>query len=540
MGNDAATGFIASIETELSSLHPDYPEKLKKNHDRRKLDWELCNQGAVSEADLLSIYARASGLAVKDEDEIRDSEVLPFPGISVDYLLGSVCLPISWNDYEMEMLVCEPYCLGKMSYFAKSLYGRQAKFTLARRSILERKIHTVYDKTEDEQLGGANQFLQSGDSEEALRNLASEATIVRLVNEMFSRAIESDASDIHIEPEESRLVIRFRIDGILHMILATPLSQYPAIVSRIKLIGGLNIAERRLPQDGRTNLKFGRYDVDVRISTIPTMNGESVVLRLLRKDAMVFDLKSIGMNDEMRKEFERIVALPFGIILVVGPTGSGKTTTLYSAMTMLNTVDRKIITIEDPVEYKVSGLSQMQVNPKIGLDFANGLRHIVRQDPDVILVGEIRDRETAEIAVHASLTGHLVLSTLHTNDAAGAISRLLDIGVEGFLISSSLKAVLSQRLIRKLCLKCHGKGSDSENLKCKTCAGTGFKGRSGIFEMLSINEEIASAISKSCDSATVFNLARKKGMKTIMEDGMEKVRNGVTTEAEIARVTINV
>ncbi|OGV60322.1 MAG: hypothetical protein A2X45_06430 [Lentisphaerae bacterium GWF2_50_93] len=478
-------------------------------------------------------------MEAKDEEEVRDREVVQFPGISADYLINSVCLPVSWTDDAMELFVSEPYTLGKMSYFIKSLYGRKVSFSLARRSILERKIHTVYEKPVDEKVNESSQFLQSGDSEEALRNLASEAAIVRLVNELFTRAIESGASDIHIEPEETRLIVRFRIDGVLHLILTTPLSQYPAIVSRIKLIGGLNIAERRLPQDGRTNLKLGRYDVDVRISTIPTMNGESVVLRLLRKDTS-YDLKNIGMNDNIRGEFEKLISLPYGIILVVGPTGSGKTTTLYGAMSMLNTMERKIITIEDPVEYKMSGLSQMQVNPKIGLDFASGLRHIVRQDPDVILVGEIRDKETAEIAIHASLTGHLVLSTLHTNDAAGAISRLIDIGVEGFLISSSLKAVISQRLIRKICVKCHGKGTEHETGKCKVCSGTGFKGRTGIYELLSISDEIASAISKSSDSSTVFNLARKQGMKTIIEDGNEKVAAGITTESEIARVTINV
>jgi type II secretory ATPase GspE/PulE/Tfp pilus assembly ATPase PilB-like protein len=539
MQNEGQSQFDV-IFRELSALYTDYPEKAKKNPELRKLDWELCNQGAISEVDLISIYSKATGLEVRDEEEIRDREILPFPGISTDYLLHWVCLPVSWTDEEMEMLVSEPYSIGKMSYFIKSLYGRKVRFSIVRRSLLERKINSVYEKSPDEQENSSSQFLQAGDSEETLRSLASEAAIVRLVNETFTRAIESDTSDIHIEPEETRLVIRFRIDGMLHLIMTTPLSQYPAIVSRIKLIGGLNIAERRLPQDGRTNLKLGRYDVDVRISTIPTMNGESVVLRLLRKDAMTYDLKNIGMNEKMRQEFERIAGLPYGIILVVGPTGSGKTTTLYSAMTILNTVERKIITIEDPVEYRISGLSQMQVNSKIGLDFASGLRHIVRQDPDVILVGEIRDKETAEIAIHASLTGHLVLSTLHTNDAAGAISRLLDIGVEGFLISSSLKAVLSQRLIRKICVKCHGKGTDQETVKCKVCSGTGFKGRTGIYELLVINGEIASAISKNSDSSIIMNLAMKNGMKTIMEDGNEKVEAGVTTASEIARVTINV
>jgi type II secretory ATPase GspE/PulE/Tfp pilus assembly ATPase PilB-like protein len=528
------------IFRELSALYPDYPEKAKKNPELRKLDWELCNQGAISEVDLISIYSKSTGLEVRDEEEVRDMEILPFPGISTDYLLNWACLPVSWTDSEMGMLVCEPYSLSKMSYFIRSLYGRKVNFSLVRRSLLERKINSVYEKTPSEQENSSNQFLQSGDNEETLRSLASEAAIVRLVNETFTRAIESEASDIHIEPEETKLVIRFRIDGMLHLIMTTPLSQYPAIVSRIKLVGGLNIAERRLPQDGRTNLKLGRYDVDVRISTIPTMNGESVVLRLLRKDAMTYDLKNIGMNENMRQEFERIASLPYGIILVVGPTGSGKTTTLYSAMTILNTIERKIITIEDPVEYRVTGLSQMQVNAKIGLDFASGLRHIVRQDPDVILVGEIRDKETAEIAIHASLTGHLVLSTLHTNDAAGAISRLLDIGVEGFLISSSLKAVLSQRLIRKICVRCHGKGTEQDAVRCKACSGTGFKGRTGIYELLVINEEIASAISKNSDSSIIMNLALKNGMRTIMEDGMEKVEAGITTSSEIARVTINV
>ncbi|OGV38304.1 MAG: hypothetical protein A2X48_06810 [Lentisphaerae bacterium GWF2_49_21] len=471
---------------------------------------------------------------------MRDREIAQFPGISADYLINSVCLPISWNDEEMEMLVSEPYTLGKTSYFIKSLYGRRVKFLLARRSILERKIQSIYEKSPLAPENDPNQFLKSDDNEETLRNLASEATIVRLVNEMFSRALEMDASDIHIEPEENKLIVRFRIDGLLQEFLTTPISQYPAIVSRIKLVGGLNIAERRLPQDGRTNMKIGKGDVDVRISTIPTMNGESVVLRLLRKDSMNIDLKSIGMNDDMREQFEKLISLPHGIILVVGPTGSGKTTTLYGAMSKLNSREKKIITVEDPIEYRIERLSQMQVNPKIGLDFANSLRHIVRQDPDVILVGEIRDKDTAEIAVHASLTGHLVLSTLHTNDAVGAISRLLDIGVEGFLISSSLKAVLSQRLVRKLCLKCKGKGSDKDSNKCRNCSGTGFRGRTGIFELLLVNEEIASAISKNSDSGMIAKLAKKNGMKKLVEDGRDKVAAGITLESEIARVTINV
>jgi type II secretory ATPase GspE/PulE/Tfp pilus assembly ATPase PilB-like protein len=528
------------IEKELSSLHPDYPNRMKKNPDRWKLDWELCGLGLLSEADLLAVYSRVSGIPLKNDEEIRDGDIIPFPGISSEYLNRSACLPIWWNDEEMEFLVCEPYTTGKIAYFARSLYGRKAKFSLARRSVLERRIQSVYEKSQTASENDHGQFLKADDSEETLRNLASEARTVRLVNEMFSRAMEMDASDIHIEPEEDKLAVRFRIDGLLQEFMTATISQYPAIVSRIKLVGGLNIAERRLPQDGRTNMKIGRGELDVRISTIPTMNGESVVLRLLRKDAMIIDLKSIGMKDEMRRKFEKLISLPHGIILVVGPTGSGKTTTLYGAMSKLNSRDRKIITIEDPVEYRIGSLSQMQVNPKIGLDFANSLRHIVRQDPDIILVGEIRDRETAEIAVHASLTGHLVLSTLHTNDAVGAVSRLLDMGVEGFLISSSLKAVLSQRLVRKICQKCGGSGTDKDSARCRNCSGTGFRGRTGIFELLVVDEEIASAISRNSDSATIANLAKKNGMKALVEDGMEKVTEGITMESEITRVTINI
>ncbi len=531
---------LDAISKELSAFCPDYSDRLGRIADRRKLDWEICGQGLLSEADLLSVYSKAAGLGIWDEEDLKDRDILPFPGISADYLMNWACLPVSWTDDEIEVVICEPYNTGKMSYLMKSLYGRKTRFFLARRSLVERRIQAVYGKDQVVKENESSQFLKADDNEETLRNLASEATIVRLVNEMFSRALEMDASDIHIEPEEDKLTVRFRIDGLLQEFMTAPINQYPAVVSRIKLVGGLNIAERRLPQDGRTNMKMGKADVDVRISTIPTMNGESVVLRLLRKGSMITDLKSIGMKDEMREKFERLISLPHGIILAVGPTGSGKTTTLYGVMSRLNSRERKIITIEDPVEYRIERLSQMQVNPKIGLDFANSLRHIVRQDPDVILVGEIRDRETAEIAVHASLTGHLVLSTLHTNDAVGAISRLLDMGVEGFLISSSLKAVLSQRLVRKLCSKCGGKGSEKDSVKCRNCSGTGFRGRTGIFELLVVNEEIASAISKNSDSATIAKLARKNGMKFLVEDGMEKVKDGITLESEIARVTINV
>ena len=342
-----------------------------------------------------------------------------------------------------------------------------------------------------------------------------------------------NASDIHVEPEENKYIIRFRIDGNLTEFMSGSINQFPAVASRIKLVGGLNIAESRLPQDGRTNIQLGKSDIDVRINTIPTLSGESIVLRLLKKDGMDFNLKNTGMLDGMRKRFESIITLPHGIILVVGPTGSGKTTTLYSIMSQLNTPDVKIITIEDPVEYRIPRLSQMQVNPKIGLNFSSGLRNIVRQDPDIILVGEIRDRETADIAINAALTGHLVLSTLHTNDAVGAISRLLDMGVEGFLISSSLIAVLSQRLVRRICKDCQGKSATDPSVKCKTCNSSGFKGRLAIMELLLIDEEIRKAINKKTDNSVLNSIAVKNGMIPLEEDGRVKASMGLTTEAEV-------
>jgi type II secretory ATPase GspE/PulE/Tfp pilus assembly ATPase PilB-like protein len=296
----------------------------------------------------------------------------------------------------------------------------------------------------------------------------------------------------------------------------------------------LNIAESRLPQDGRTNVSLGRLQLDMRISTIPILTGESIVLRLLNKESVRFDLAQLGMSEAHLKQFEKLIRIPHGIILVVGPTGSGKTTTLYSVISQLNDSKKKIITIEDPVEYRTPGLCQVQVNPKIGVTFAAGLRSIVRQDPDIILVGEIRDRETADIAINAALTGHLVLSTLHTNDAVGAVTRLLDMGLENFLVSSALFGVLSQRLVRKICPVCQGKKQET---KCRKCNGTGFKGRSGIFELLILDDEIRNAVNRNASSGELEKIAVSHGMITLAEDGAAKVAAGITTQDELNRST---
>jgi type II secretory ATPase GspE/PulE/Tfp pilus assembly ATPase PilB-like protein len=368
---------------------------------------------------------------------------------------------------------------------------------------------------------------------------------VRLVNDMFARAIEMCASDIHVEPAENALIVRFRVDGILQEVMTPAANMFAAIASRLKLIGGLNIAESRLPQDGRTDLQIGRAQIDVRISTLPSLHGESIVLRILRKDIGSFNLGNIGMGPKLRDDFTNMVQIPHGMILVVGPTGSGKTTTLYCVMNIINSKEKKVITIEDPIEYQIPGVTQIQVKPAIGMSFANGLRSIVRQDPDIILVGEIRDKETAEIAIHAALTGHLVLSTLHTNDATGAISRLIDMGVEPFLISSALVGVMSQRLVRRVCSSCGGEGS-AENLnwqagadattRCRTCGGTGFRGRVGIYEFLTISDTIRKAVAADADNATLSSIAREEGMSTLREDGEKKAAEGITTMAEVTRV----
>ncbi len=537
--NDPLTAdWRGRLTGELAALFPPYAEKLAEAASRRALDADLCGHGLVTEADLTAAYHRVTGIPLAEDEEFQVVDRIP--GIPADFLLQHLCLP--WRHEEegvLDVILADPYGIETLPYLFRRLHGCRTRFFLARRSHVERAIHAAYVNEPANGEDGLRLGLGEGDSEEALRTLASEAKIVRLVNEMFSRAVEMDASDIHVEPGERSLAIRFRVDGKLQEAMSPPLGDYPAIASRIKLVGGLNIAERRLPQDGRTDLQIGRGSLDVRISTVPTMHGESIVLRILRKDAVEFDLTHLGLNASMRRDFERLIQLPHGMILVVGPTGSGKSTTLYSVINHIDHRERKVITIEDPVEYQTEGIQQIQVNAKIGLDFASGLRHIVRQDPDVILVGEIRDRETAEIAIHAALTGHLVFSTLHTNDAPGAVSRLLDMGIESFLVSSALSGVLSQRLVRRLCKTCHGKGTVDGDRKCKTCAGRGFRGRIGIYELMTVNDELREAINARADSNALAQIAMRHGLRPLVEDGREKVAAGITTEAEVAGVAFN-
>lgn len=393
-----------------------------------------------------------------------------------------------------------------------------------------------------------------------LRDMASEAPIIRLVNRLILNAIEQRASDIHFEPFEKVFKVRYRIDGVLHDVESPPVRLQAAIISRVKILAKLDIAERRLPQDGRIKMKIVDREIDFRVSTLPTLFGESLVMRILDRESLVLDFGKLGFPSDILSQWEELVSQPYGMVLVTGPTGSGKTSTLYTTLDKINTSENKIITLEDPVEYQLQGVNQIHVNPKIGLTFVNGLRSIVRQDPDIILVGEIRDRETAEIAIQSALTGHLLFSTLHTNDAAGAVTRLLDMGVENFLLSSTLLGILAQRLVRVNCPECkepfkpaprlirsmkldpeqldgvrfmHGKG-------CESCRYTGFKGRTAIFEYLPIDDEIRKEINASSSTEIIKRVAIKKGLRTLRRDGWEKVKEGITTISEVLRVTLEI
>lgn len=398
------------------------------------------------------------------------------------------------------------------------------------------------------------------DDPEQLKDMASEAPVIRLVNHLISQALEYKASDIHFEAFKDSFKVRFRMDGVLKDVETISKKLQPAITSRIKLMAKMNIAEMRLPQDGRIKVKEGEREIDIRVSTLPTLFGESIVLRLLNREEVKLDLNFIGFNRDILDQFEGIIQRPYGMILVTGPTGSGKTTTLYAAMNRINAPDKKIITIEDPVEYQLDGINQIHVKSKIGLTFASALRTILRQDPDVILVGEIRDSETAEIAVQSALTGHLVFSTLHTNDASSAITRLQEMGVESYLLASSLLAVMAQRLVRKICNHCKEEtelpATFIEEAKklfranpvdipkkiwkgkgCAHCANTGYQGRTGIYEFLPVNDDVRKLIMQGVDSKTIFDKANREGVRSLREDGFLKVFAGITTLEEILRVT---
>ncbi len=507
----------------------------------------LADMGLIAHRDVMAALSDQLGIPVIAVDGAPPSAP-EIDGLSHRFLRQCRAFPVSLHDSTLTVAMADPLDFETIAAI-RGFCGFQIQTALASEQEILDAIEKHYGETERHTLLADGEDEQAVASLEHLRDMASEAPVIRLVNAMIAEAVEKRASDIHIEPFEKEFRVRFRVDGVLFNQETPPRELKAAIISRLKLMAKLNIAERRLPQDGRIKLKILGREVDLRVSTLPTLYGESVVMRLLDRSAGDFyDLTRLGFDDRMLSRMEHFTGLPHGMFLVTGPTGSGKSTTLYSALKRINLPDKKIITIEDPVEYQMDGINQIHVNPQIGLTFASGLRHIVRQDPDVIMVGEIRDRETADVAIRAALTGHLVFSTLHTNDAPSAITRLTDMGVENYLITSSLVAVLAQRLVRLICQNCKvdagtALAPDGELVQvfrgagCEACNGRGYTSRMGIFEMMDINDEMRKLIMDNADAAALTRTARRNGMRNLREDGWKKVREGLTTVAEVMRVT---
>jgi general secretion pathway protein E len=488
--------------------------------------------------------------------------------VPINFAKQSRLLPLRREDGAVVVAVADPLDTPALDH-ARMLLGAPLRPVVASAGAIVDAINAAYDRAlnEAEQLVGEMEAQDDLDSlaheleePQDLLEADDEAPIIRLVNSLLFRAAKERASDIHIEPMERELIVRFRVDGVLHEVIRPPKRYQNSIVSRVKVMGQLNIAEKRLPQDGRIRIKLAGRDIDIRLSTIPNVYGERIVMRLLDKTSTLLDLAEIGMDHTILTQVEQVIRRSHGIFLVTGPTGSGKTTTLYAALSIINTPDLNILTVEDPVEYQLQGISQMAINPKIGLTFAAGLRSFLRQDPDVIMVGEIRDRDTAEIAIQASLTGHLVFSTVHTNDSAGAVTRLVDMGVEPFLVASSLTAVLAQRLVRRLCTTCRqahtptieelaevgmtpeqvvraGSPPVYRAVGCAACGQSGYRGRTGIYEFLPVDDDIRTLAIKNVDSNTIKKQAVKRGMTTLLDDGARKVLAGETTIAEVLSVT---
>ena len=547
----------------------------------------LVDQKNLSETQLLEALSIQYGMPFWSKLPFENTETDFTSKVSIQFLKKYNLVPLEYsqpvsakdcglmpqNDPQTQERKFSPGCViaindplkfQPLDDLVKAIGVTDYRIVLSTREAIVAAINMHYDLRRDsaEQLvqdmeeNGSNIISEIEETADLLDD-TSDAPIIKLVNHIISQSIKARASDIHFEPYQNSFTVRYRVDGILYDLLTPPKWIQPALISRIKVMAKMNIAEKRLPQDGRFEVKIGDQDIDVRVSTIPTAFGERLVLRLLNKSGSLLELQDLGLSPGRLQLLQRLVTSPNGIMLNTGPTGSGKTTTLYAILSSINGPNINIITIEDPIEYQIKGISQIQVNPKIELTFARGLRSIVRQDPDVILVGEIRDRETAEIAVQSALTGHLVFSTLHTNDSASAITRLVDMGVEPFLISSSILAVVAQRLVRVLCTDCRRAyipnplylksiGISPDQFKdhrvykaagCENCFNTGYRGRAGIFEIMVLTERLKSLILKTFDSNRIKNEAVQQKMRTLRQDGMQKVLQGVTTIEEVLRVT---
>jgi len=546
---------IQSADVEMAFPSGQPPEDFS-------LEENFIKPGLLTPQQLRSALEEFFGVPFASEDDFPKEPML-VDQLSVQFMKEARFIPASLENNTLTVIMSNPldfYTLDAIrvatKYEIRILVGQESEILQA----IERSYGSGGSSMEKiiEDIDGIPEY--KGEDEENvdhLRDMASEGPVIRLVNLIISRAIERRASDIHFEPFEDHFRVRYRIDGVLHDVESPPKRLQPAIISRVKIMAKLNIAERRLPQDGRIMLRVKGKEIDFRVSSVPTIHGESTVLRILDKSSIVLDVEALGFPEDILEEFQGLIESPHGIILVTGPTGSGKTTTLYCALQKINSPEKKIITVEDPVEYQLPGVNQIQVKPAIGLTFANALRSIVRQDPDVILIGEIRDAETAEIAIHSALTGHLVLSTLHTNDAPSAITRLIDMGMEDYLLSSTIIGIFAQRLVRVACSSCPEpyvpdpailkemrlEGVDLEGSRihesrgCENCANTGYLGRTGIYEFLKISEDIQKLILEKKDANIIKEAARKMGMRTLREEGWSKVKQGVTTVSEVLRVT---
>jgi general secretion pathway protein E len=536
-------------------------ERLLAEAPESRLTPLLSRLGLVSERDLAEAWAETLRLPLLTAKDAPDAP--PETALSVRFMKQYHAVPVGEAGLAVQLATADPgdpY----IAHAVELACGRPVNMVVAARADIDDLIERWYGTgrsalgTIVEGLGEEGGESASGDDDiEHLRDLASEGPVIRLVNLLIQRAVEARASDIHIEPFENRLKVRYRIDGVLHEVEAPPASSTAAVISRIKIMARMNIAERRLPQDGRIMLRVQGKELDLRVSCIPTSFGESVVMRILDRGNVILDFDSLGFDEHTLPPFLHVLEQPHGILLVTGPTGSGKTTTLYTALSKINTPDRKIITVEDPVEYQIEGINQMQVKPQIGLDFAGALRSIVRQDPDVIMIGEMRDLETCKIAIQSALTGHLVLSTLHTNSAAGGLTRLLDMGVEDYLIASTVNAIVAQRLVRRLDpataeayeplpemvaelgldqltsrrpLRLYRPKASAEN-------PSGFRGRLAIIEQLTMNDALRRLLMQHADAGDIERAARQSGMRTMYEDGLRKALAGLTTVEEVLRVT---
>ena len=537
--------------------------EMQKNGNKKRLGEIFVETGAITREELYEVLQYVYEAEYVDlSNYVIDPEVISL--IPEKAALRFKLIPISKNDDELIIAMANPLDVYAIDFVRDHTKIKKIKSLLASEEDVLNAITNYYELGEYddilEKLGTEVVFKEDEEEEDSnkLEAISREAPIIQLVNMLIVQGVKDRASDIHIEPNEKGLLIRFRIDGMLHDIRTLPNTIKSAVVSRIKILAKMDIAERRLPQDGRFQVKFGTREVDLRVSTIPTVFGEKVVLRLLDKSKGLIKLEQLGFIPEQLEEFKSIISKSYGIILLTGPTGSGKTTTLYAALNQVNSKDKNIITVEDPVEYKLNRINQIQIKPKINLTFANTLRSILRQDPDIIMVGEIRDAETAQIAVQAALTGHLVFSTLHTNDAASALTRLIDMDVETFLISSSVIAVIAQRLVRVICEKCKeeyipgegvlsglnikDKSNNDGKIKlyrgagCPFCKNTGYYGRTSIYELIVLDEEVRSLIISKASSSIIKDAAIKKGMNTLKDSGLEKVLQGITTIEEVLRV----